>query len=158
MKTYTLLLAMASILFLTNCQASESEQASADSDQTQTEEQAVNQDGQEEHEGSQVQGEVETVENGTVWTLEEEVTVGDEIEMKKGTATFMKNSKVKVKNSTADGTYTYEYVDEGAGVQLTSVDDKAKCLYFMVSDAGDGYKVWEGMENDVESIWTLTKQ
>ncbi|MFT5835052.1 MAG: hypothetical protein ACI97N_002697 [Cognaticolwellia sp.] len=154
MKMYTLLLAMVSILFLTNCQSSES---SADSGQTQQTQEQIAMQVQEEQ-AEQAQGEVETVEIGTVWTLDEEVMSGNEIGMKKGTATFLNGNKVKVKNSTVDGTYAYKYVDEGAGVELKSVDNKAKGLYFMVSDAGEGYKVWEGMENEVESIWTLTEQ
>lgn len=151
---YTLLLAMVSILFLTNCQSSES---SADSDQMQQTQEQIAMQGQEEQ-AEQVQREVETVESGTVWTLEEEVMSGNEIGTKKGTATFLDGNKVRVKNSTADGTYAYKYVDEGAGVELKRIDNKAKGLYFMVSDAGEGYKVWQGMENEIESIWTLTEQ
>jgi PBP1b-binding outer membrane lipoprotein LpoB len=141
MKTYTLLLAMVSVLFLTNCKSSAGD---ADSQNQQTEE-----------ETTQAVEQEEVLKDAAVWAAE---MLLEGSETKKGTVTFFEDDKIKVKNGVSDKTYTYQYIDSGAAVKLTNVDKTDEVLYFMLTDATDTKEVWESVDAPAQAVWTLTKE
>jgi hypothetical protein len=141
MKTYTLLLAMVSILFLTNCKSSKGD-ADSQSQQTEQETQTAEQ-GQ------------EVLKDAAVWTAEMSL---EGTEAKKGTVTFFEEDKVKVKDGVTETTYTYKYIDSGAAVELTNTDKADEVLYFMLTDATDTKEVWESVDAPAQAVWTLTKE
>jgi hypothetical protein len=142
MKTYTLLLAIVSVLFLTNCKSSKDD---ADSPNEPTEQ------GTTESEEEQPM-----LKDASVWTAE--MSLEGEKETKKGTVTFFEKDKVKVKNSVGETVYTYKYIDSGAVVELKNVDKADDILYFMLTDATDTQEIWESVDADAQAVWTLTKE
>lgn len=142
MKTYTLLLAIVSVLFLTNCKSSKGD---ADSQSEPTEQ------GQTQAEQGQ-----EILKDASVWTAE--MAMDGEAEAKKGTVTFFEKDKVKVKDGVGETVYTYKYIDSGAAVELTNVAKADDILYFMLTDATDTKEVWESVDAAAQAVWTLTKK
>ncbi|NJN77434.1 MAG: hypothetical protein HC803_03165 [Saprospiraceae bacterium] len=140
MKTYTLLLTMVSILFLTNCNTS-TKDADSQSQQVQQSE-------------GKTEQKQEVLKDATVWAAEMDL----DGEAKKGTVTFFEGDKIKVKDGVSDKTYTYKYIDSGAAIELTNVDNTEETLYFMLTDATETEEVWESVDADVQAVWTLTKE
>lgn len=141
MKTYTVLLTIVSILFLTGCKSSEGD---ADAKK-----------GQETQETTQ-NTEQEVLKDAAVWTAE--MSLEGEAAAKNGTVTFFETDKVKIKDGDTDKTYTYKYIDSGAAVELTNVDKADEVLYFMLTDATDEKEVWESVDAEKQAVWVLTKK
>lgn len=142
MKTYTLLLAMVSVLFLTNCKSSKDDAGS----QNEPTEQGT----------TQIEEDEPMLKDASVWTAE--MSLEGEAQAKKGTVTFFEKDKVKVKNGVGETVYTYKYIDSGAVVELKNVDKADDILYFMLTDATDTEEVWESVDADAQAVWTLTKE
>jgi hypothetical protein len=102
----------------------------------------------EQQQNEQQQQTEQTTEKGvvSVWKVHKEMTSGMGDETREGTITFY------------DISYSFEYYDEGATIQLTNLEMAEDMLNFVITEETETKQVWESLVNDVQSVWTMTKQ
>ncbi len=140
MKNYTFLIAIIAILFLTNCQSNNAKKA-----------EDVGQE-----EAQQMLEEAKTV--ASVWKIHEEMASEYGDETRDGKATFYEDGTLNINDGVVDITYNFEYSDEKASIKLTNVEMEEDVLNFVITAETDNSQTWENIENDVQSIWTFTKE
>jgi hypothetical protein len=96
-------------------------------------------------------------EEGVVWKIHEEMTSGMGDETRDGTATFYDYATVEIQDGVVDISYAFEYYDEGAKIQLTNREMSEDILNFVIAEDTETKRVWKRLENDVQSVWTMTK-
>lgn len=133
----TILLAFVTLFLMTNCGAVEEEEQQQEQQQQQ-----------------------QTVEEGVVsiWKVHKEMTSGMGDETREGTITFYDDKTMRDQDGVVDITYAFDYYDEGATIQLTNTEMAEDMLNFVIMEETETTQVWENLENDVQSVWTMTKQ
>jgi hypothetical protein len=147
---YSILLAIIALFLMTNCEFVEEGQ--------QGEDQQLQPFSLKEFLWRFVEETPQTAEKeGVVWKIHEEMTSGLGNETRDGTATFYDHATVKIQDGVVDISYAFEYYDEGAKIQLTNREMSEDILNFVIVEDTETKRVWERLENDVQSVWTMTK-
>lgn len=136
----TILFAIFALFLMTNCETAEKKEQQQGEAQQQTTQTA------------------ETKGVVSVWKTHEEMTseMGDDI--RDGTVTFYDDNTVNVKDNVIDISYSFEYYNDGAGIKLTNLEMAEDVMTFEITEKTETKQVWESLENDVQSVWTMTKE
>jgi hypothetical protein len=135
----TILLAIVALFLMTNCETAAENEQQQNEQQQQTE---------------------QTTEKGvvSVWKVHKEMTSGMGDETREGTITFYDDKTMRDQDGVVDISYNFEYYDEGATIQLANLEMAEDMLNFVIAEETETKQVWERLENDVQSVWTMTKQ